>query len=33
MEYIEEGFDVHEGPDGQPKHFYYDMCARHRIIQ
>uniref|UniRef100_A0A1I7XU42 TauD domain-containing protein n=1 Tax=Heterorhabditis bacteriophora TaxID=37862 RepID=A0A1I7XU42_HETBA len=33
MEYIEEGYDVHEGPDGQPNRFEFDMCARHRTIK
>jgi len=32
IEYIEEGFDVHEGADGKPHRFDYDMTARHRVI-
>ncbi|EPB77063.1 putative gamma-butyrobetaine dioxygenase [Ancylostoma ceylanicum] len=33
LEFIEEGFDVHDGPDGKPKKFDYNMCARHRTIK
>nr|CDJ94570.1 Taurine catabolism dioxygenase TauD TfdA domain containing protein [Haemonchus contortus] len=33
IEFIEEGFDVHEGPDGKSQKFDYNMCARHRTIK
>ncbi|WKX96606.1 hypothetical protein Q1695_012777 [Nippostrongylus brasiliensis] len=33
LEFIEEGFDVHDGPNGEPKRFDYNMCARHRTIK
>ncbi|PIO75697.1 hypothetical protein TELCIR_02255, partial [Teladorsagia circumcincta] len=33
IEFIEEGFDVHEGTDGEPVKFDFNMCARHRTIQ
>lgn len=33
LEFIEEGFDVHDGSDGKPKRFDYNMCARHRTIK
>ncbi|PAV56791.1 hypothetical protein WR25_05047 [Diploscapter pachys] len=33
LEFIEEGFDVHEGDDGKPRKFEYDMCARHETIK
>uniref|UniRef100_A0A914RW94 TauD/TfdA-like domain-containing protein n=1 Tax=Parascaris equorum TaxID=6256 RepID=A0A914RW94_PAREQ len=33
MEYIEQGYDVHEGSDGKPYTFYYDMAAQHRVIR
>ncbi|CAJ0605264.1 unnamed protein product [Cylicocyclus nassatus] len=33
LEFIEEGYDVHEGPNGNPKRFDYNMSARHRTIK
>ncbi|KAK6034883.1 gamma-butyrobetaine dioxygenase, partial [Cooperia oncophora] len=33
FEYIEEGFDVHEGPDERPIKFDFNMCSRHKTIQ
>uniref|UniRef100_F1L2S0 Gamma-butyrobetaine dioxygenase n=1 Tax=Ascaris suum TaxID=6253 RepID=F1L2S0_ASCSU len=33
MEYIEQGYDVHEGIDAKPHTFYYDMAAQHRVIR
>ncbi|VDM75688.1 unnamed protein product [Strongylus vulgaris] len=33
LEFIEEGFDIHDGSDGNPKRFDYNMCARHRTIK
>uniref|UniRef100_A0A1I7UQQ5 TauD domain-containing protein n=1 Tax=Caenorhabditis tropicalis TaxID=1561998 RepID=A0A1I7UQQ5_9PELO len=32
MEYIEEGYDVHE-INGKEFRFDYDMCARHKVIR
>ncbi|CAJ0570114.1 unnamed protein product, partial [Mesorhabditis spiculigera] len=32
-EYIEEGFDVHAGDDGQPKNFPFKMAARHSVFK
>ncbi|CAB3404641.1 unnamed protein product [Caenorhabditis bovis] len=32
MEYIEEGYDVHE-IDGKDFRYDYDMCARHKVIE
>ncbi|CAI5443619.1 unnamed protein product [Caenorhabditis angaria] len=34
MEYIERGYDVHEGQNGiAEQRFDYDMCARHKVIR
>ncbi|CAI4230887.1 unnamed protein product [Auanema sp. JU1783] len=33
MEYIEEGYDVHDGPDGAPRKFDFYMTARHKVIK
>uniref|UniRef100_A0A0K0DJ24 TauD domain-containing protein n=1 Tax=Angiostrongylus cantonensis TaxID=6313 RepID=A0A0K0DJ24_ANGCA len=33
IEFIEEGFDVHDGSDGRPSRFDYNMCSRHRTIK
>ncbi|ETN82054.1 hypothetical protein NECAME_08207 [Necator americanus] len=33
LEFIEEGYDIHDGPDSTPKKFEYNMCARHRTIK
>ncbi|VDM57677.1 unnamed protein product [Angiostrongylus costaricensis] len=33
IEFIEEGFDIHDGPDGRPSRFDYNMCSRHRTIK
>lgn len=32
IEYIEEGYDIHER-DGKPFKFDFDMVARHRVIR
>uniref|UniRef100_A0A915E8J3 TauD/TfdA-like domain-containing protein n=1 Tax=Ditylenchus dipsaci TaxID=166011 RepID=A0A915E8J3_9BILA len=32
VEYIEEGFDIHTGQDGQPFKFEFDMVARHKVF-
>lgn len=33
LEFIEEGFDIHELMDGRQERFDYDMVARHKTIK